>query len=341
MFRNSRCWAAAGLVLTAALAGCAGLQPIVKKTATYDPAKGYVVGTFGSVENSGFGLVLTDHIGRRYPITFGEAKFGDATRDLTGMVALPPGDYRITDWMTYTRVAGVAVQTLPFPEGNPITRPFEVKPGHVVYLGRFDAAMHRSSKGLLGITVHTEWSINARPISADAVPPVIAREYPGFTAAPLECLICEAPGSSATAAAAPALPPSPAYGKKEIVLHYHRPEGDYDGWGLWAWESFEVPSDLGIRGGRKMEGDRPLAGVTWEKPLPPTGIDEFGAYWALDERNFGNGRVNYVLHRGQTRDQDGHDMFWLIRDSKEAWVNADDVGVYLSREQAQAAWKKR
>jgi hypothetical protein len=284
--------------------------------------------------------VLKDQVGRRFPMTFGEARFGDATRDLTGMVALPPDDYRVTDWMTYTRVTGLAQQAIPFAEGHPITRPFELKPGHVVYLGRFNAAMQRSTKGFAVMRVRTKWSIAAQPITADAVPPVVAREYPNFSAAPVECLLCEPPAPGASSAAPSALPPSSAYGRKEVILHYHRPDGDYEGWGLLAWESFQGPSDLSAPE-RSTDPARRLSGVTWEKPLPPTGIDDFGAYWSLDARNFVNGRANYVIHKGQVREQDGRDMFWLLRDSKEAWVNAEDPGVYRTRDEAEAARRTR
>jgi hypothetical protein len=340
MFCTCRRAATVALVAAALLTGCAGLQRNVKGTAAYDPTTGYVAGTFGSVEGSGFGLVLTDQVGRRFSITFGEAVGEAIGHDLTGLVALAPGDYRVTHWMTYSRGTGLGVQTFPFAEGQSITHPFELKPGHVVYLGRFDAAMHQSSEGFFVLTVYTEWSIRPRPMPADGVSPVIARTFPAFVAAPLECLLCQAPAPGGGSAAAPAPPPSPAYGKKEIVLHYRRPDRKYDGWGLWSWESFEAPTDVGKRGGRKLDGDRALAGVSWEKPLPPSGFDDFGAYWALDARDFGNGRVNYVIHRGPAKEQDGRDEFWLIADSKEGWVNAGDPRVYLSREQAGAAGKK-
>jgi len=339
MARTSRSQVFAVLAAVAVLAGCAGLRPNVKKSDRYDPAMGYVVGTFGSIENSGFGLVLSDQVGRPFRLTFGEAKFGDATRELTGMVALPPGDYCLTHWITYARVSGLAELTHPIPKGHPFFRTFELKPGHVVYLGRFDAVMERETRGLIAMTVKTRWSLAAEHITADVVPPVIAREYAGFSAAPLECLLCEPPAPGAAAAAAAALPPSAAYGKKEVVLHYHRRDGDYQGWGLLAWESYQGPSNLSARAGTS-EPERRLSGVTWEAPLPPTGFDDFGAYWALDERNFVNGRVNYVIHKGNTREQDGRDMFWLLRDSREAWVNADDTRVYLDRGSAEAGWKR-
>jgi hypothetical protein len=329
--------AAVGVV---ALAGCAGIQRTVKNASTYDPAQGYVAGTFASMDGDGFGLVLSDQIGRPVRITFDEAEPDDPTHDVT-LVALPPGDYKVTGWFSYEHGTQLKLLTHPFSSDQAIARAFELKPGHVVYLGEFDAKADRKVGSLLlALIVSARWSIAARPISAEEVPPMLAHAYPAFTAAPLECLLCKPAAAGASGAAGELLPPSPAYGKKEIVLHYHRRDGDYQGWGLWAWESFEVPADLRVRGGRKADGDRPLAGVTWESPMPQAGADSFGAYWTMDERNFGNGRVNYVLHRGQTRDQDGHDMFWLARDSKEAWVNADDPAVYLSREEAEAARRK-
>ena len=84
-------------------------------------------------------------------------------------------------------------------------------------------------------------------------------------------------------------------------------------------------------------GGRPLAGVEWRLPLPISGRDDFGVYWLLDAGEFQNGRVNYLIHRGDQKEQCGDDKFWLLRDSREAWVVARDCKVHLSREEALGA----
>ena len=125
-----------------------------------------------------------------------------------------------------------------------------------------------------------------------------------------------------------------------VALHYHRADGSYDGWNLHAWESFQSKSDAGDEFAKKQMTDRPLDGVTWFKPIPPTGKDTFGVYWFLKEKDFENGRVNYIIHKGDKKDQCNKDMFWLIKESKEAWVVSGDCKVYMTRLAAEAAQKK-
>jgi hypothetical protein len=126
-----------------------------------------------------------------------------------------------------------------------------------------------------------------------------------------------------------------------VALHYHRADGNYDGWGLHSWESFQAKSEAGDEFARKQMSDRPLEGVTWNKPIPPTGKDSFGVYWFLKEKDFENGRVNYIIHKGDKKDQCNKEMFWLIKDSKEAWVVSGDCKVYMNRVTAEEAAKKK
>jgi hypothetical protein len=125
-----------------------------------------------------------------------------------------------------------------------------------------------------------------------------------------------------------------------VALHYHRADGNYDGWTLHVWESFQSKSEAGDEFAKKQMTDRPLEGITWFKPMPPTGADTFGIYWFLKEKDFENGRVNYIIHKGDKKDQCNKDMFWLIKESKEAWVISGDCKVYMTKLEAQAAQKK-
>lgn len=125
----------------------------------------------------------------------------------------------------------------------------------------------------------------------------------------------------------------------KAALHYYRPGGDYGGWGLHVWESSQKKSEAGDEFAPKEFADRPLKGVNWFKPLPQSGKDDFGVYWLLDTKDFENGRVNYIIHRGDVKDQCNKDMFWVLKDSKEAWVNADDCKVYMTKEEALKARK--
>ena len=123
----------------------------------------------------------------------------------------------------------------------------------------------------------------------------------------------------------------------KVALHYFRSDGKYGGWGIHVWESFQKPEEADKDLAAKQRTDQPL--TSWGSPMQPSGTDDFGVYWLLDEASFHNGRVNYIIHRGDTKDQCSADKFWMIKDSREAWVNAGDCNVYLSKEAALKARK--
>jgi len=125
----------------------------------------------------------------------------------------------------------------------------------------------------------------------------------------------------------------------KVAIHYYRADGSYDGWGLHVWESFQKKEEAGDEWAAKEMTDRPLKGVSWFKPVDQSGKDDFGVYWLLDEKEFENGRVNYIIHKGDKKDQGNKDMFFLIKDSKQIWVNAGDTKIYLSKDEALKARK--
>ncbi len=122
-----------------------------------------------------------------------------------------------------------------------------------------------------------------------------------------------------------------------VAIHYFRAKGDYEGWGLHAWESFQKKEEAGNDLASKERGDRALSG--WRNALPASGTDDFGVYWLLDASEFGNGRVNYIIHRGDSKDQCSADKAFLIADAREIWVNSGDCNIYKSKEEALKARK--
>ncbi len=83
-------------------------------------------------------------------------------------------------------------------------------------------------------------------------------------------------------------------------IHYHRPRGGYNGWGLHAWEDTEES-------------------IEWTSPLPPTGRDDFGLYWDLKLKD-GAERVGFIVHKGDTKDP-GPDMSLEIgKHGTEVWL---------------------
>lgn len=123
-----------------------------------------------------------------------------------------------------------------------------------------------------------------------------------------------------------------------ISIHYYRADGAYDGWGVHLWESFEKVEGGKVTGPRA-KSDAPLDGITWMAPMKPTGKDGYGVYWQVKADNFRNGKYNYIIHKGDTKDQCGKDMHWFPDKGNQVFVNAGDCNMYFSAEDAVKARK--
>lgn len=96
-------------------------------------------------------------------------------------------------------------------------------------------------------------------------------------------------GEAAYTHAPPAVP-----GPDQVVVHYLRDDGMYDGWGLHLWG--DVVRETG-----------------WQTPAIKGGVDErFGAWWVVDVVPDAD-RINVIVHAGDTKDP-GPDMGWNIAD---------------------------
>ncbi len=102
-----------------------------------------------------------------------------------------------------------------------------------------------------------------------------------------------APAPAARADAAPALAPNTAR------IHYHRPRGDYDGWGLHEWDG--VPKE-----------------TPWTSPAQPNGRDAWGVWWDVTLAP-GAARLGVIVHKGDQKDP-GPDMFLDLAKQKEVWI---------------------
>ena len=109
----------------------------------------------------------------------------------------------------------------------------------------------------------------------------------------LSCLSLFTAWSPALTVADAALP------KNAARIHYHRPRGDYDGWGAHEW-------------------DGALTETAWGSPAPPTGHDAFGVYFDVPLKS-GAARLGILLHKGDQKDP-GPDMFLDLAKQKEVWI---------------------
>ncbi|HEX6500755.1 MAG TPA: pullulanase-type alpha-1,6-glucosidase [Micromonosporaceae bacterium] len=101
------------------------------------------------------------------------------------------------------------------------------------------------------------------------------------------------------------------------TIHYHRPDGQYTGWGLHLWG----------------DGLAPGAGTDWGSPRAPDGVDSFGAYWRVPIGD-ATKPVNFIVHKGDTKDP-GPDMSVVPADHGESWITSGENVVHPTRAAAE------
>ncbi|MFR9794853.1 pullulanase-type alpha-1,6-glucosidase [Streptomyces sp. MS06] len=92
--------------------------------------------------------------------------------------------------------------------------------------------------------------------------------------------------------------PAPDPGK--AVLHYHRADGDYTGWGLHVWTGAARPTD-------------------WSNPLQPVRIDSYGAVFEVPLSD-GATSLSYIVHKGDEKDLPTDQSLDLTADGHEVWL---------------------
>ncbi len=104
------------------------------------------------------------------------------------------------------------------------------------------------------------------------------------------------------------------------TLRYHRPAGDYTGWGLHLWGDGIDPAVL--------------AQVAWDRPLPPTRIVDGWAEYDIrltDDTK----PVNFIMHLPNgdtvpTSREPGGDRSFVPIDNPQVWIKQGDPAVYTS-----------
>jgi hypothetical protein len=112
---------------------------------------------------------------------------------------------------------------------------------------------------------------------------------------------------------------APPEGK--IQINYHRNDGIYTKWGVHLWKSPNMP----------------LPDIEWPNPMMPSGKNDFGVYWVVDLSEFNTGtkaQVNYIIHKGDIKEQGAKDMAFDGNGHKEIWVVNNDRTIYYSLEDA-------
>jgi glycosidase len=103
------------------------------------------------------------------------------------------------------------------------------------------------------------------------------------------------------------------------LIHYHRPGGDYDSWGLHLWGNAIDASEA----------------TDWTAPKPFLGEDEYGRFaWVklADDTQ----AVNFIVHQGDTKDPDNSpDRSFVPTTTPEIWLQEGDGTIYTSQAEAQ------
>ncbi|MFC8196046.1 pullulanase-type alpha-1,6-glucosidase [Streptomyces sp. NPDC057298] len=92
----------------------------------------------------------------------------------------------------------------------------------------------------------------------------------------------------------------PAPDKSKAVLHHHRADGKYDGWGLHTWAGAANPTD-------------------WSKPLEPVRTDAYGAVYEVPLAE-GATSLSYILHKGDEKDLPTDQSLDLTANGHEVWL---------------------
>ncbi|MFJ3280956.1 pullulanase-type alpha-1,6-glucosidase [Streptomyces halstedii] len=116
----------------------------------------------------------------------------------------------------------------------------------------------------------------------------------------------EGEDGQATEAPEGAYPPQDT---SKAVLHYHRADGDYDGWGLHTWTGAAAPTD-------------------WAKPLLPVSTDAYGATFEVPLTE-GATALSYILHKGDEKDLPSDQSLDLATYGHEVWMLGGKPGYLL------------
>ncbi|KUO13189.1 pullulanase-type alpha-1,6-glucosidase [Streptomyces sp. DSM 15324] len=95
-------------------------------------------------------------------------------------------------------------------------------------------------------------------------------------------------------------PDHPAQDTSKAILHYHRADGDHDGWGLHVWTGAANPTE-------------------WSHPLKPVRTDAYGAVFEVP-LTAGATSLSYILHKGDDKDLPADQVLDLTANGHEVWL---------------------
>ncbi|MGW0839173.1 pullulanase-type alpha-1,6-glucosidase [Streptomyces sp. NPDC002787] len=109
----------------------------------------------------------------------------------------------------------------------------------------------------------------------------------------------------------------PEQDRTKAVLHYHRADGNYDGWGLHVWSGAADPTD-------------------WSKPLEPVRTDAYGAVFEVPLTD-GATSLSYIIHKGDEKDLSADQALDLKTNGHEVWLLSGQEKYLLPQSAGSAA----
>jgi hypothetical protein len=175
------------------LSGCATNRVLTRIDSKQSPSpdSGYVAGMFSRDWEPGklsFGLgIVNIETDEKYVMPFGiETVLSNAVVDQFGMIQIPPGEYRVAYWQTYsTKDKKQITQTSILPDSR-AGLPFTLAPGEVVFIGSYVAKYERDNS----TDGDKEWSVRHQQLALPLVQKALSRSYPEFVTQPLSCPSC-------------------------------------------------------------------------------------------------------------------------------------------------------
>lgn len=139
-FTLLRHWAGV-LSALALLSGCVSVHPVVQQTAIPKSVNGYVAGVFSASGAYSYGLGIVSMNGNDETVLpfYGNSTSTRGNLEQVSMIEIPAGRYRISSWLTFDRLTHER-HTRNALSASIRELQFEVKPGRVTYIGKFEGA---------------------------------------------------------------------------------------------------------------------------------------------------------------------------------------------------------
>ncbi|MBI5006509.1 MAG: hypothetical protein HZB95_05225 [Nitrosomonadales bacterium] len=177
------------------LSGCANtpkpmpIQPIMSAKQAPATDSSYVAGMFSrkwELGKLGCGLgIVNTATAEEYVMPFGAVtRLSNDVVDEVAMIQLPPGEYRIAYWLTYSTDESQPITRTDVAADSLTGRPFKTVAGEVIFLGSYETHRENDAEGKKVWTVH---HVRITPRLAQRE---LSYKYPAFATQPLACPSC-------------------------------------------------------------------------------------------------------------------------------------------------------